>query len=327
MRWKSFLSSRIDINFFKLVIGVLFSLLWGQVMYLLWTEPPFLTFVWFYLIVGSVILKWVIYKAIDVVQLRLRVRSVKEELDASSRRVHGVTRGKSEAAESVEKVPGVDEAELAQKLKQLESDVSQLASMAETSLKESIDCLLKGNTEQASAIVKNDRNLGFHEFRIRRDCLNLLAAQSQNNEDLRKIVAVLGVITELERMGDYAKGIANITLMIGYRPSRRLLRNIPTMAQKSLEMLQESLRALFENDLEKAKAVCRTDNDVDVMYDDVFRELLLFMVENPKEITRGTRMIWVAHNLERFADRTTNICEYAAFSITGKMVDIGASEY
>jgi phosphate transport system protein len=314
---------RLDVNFFKLVIGVGFSLLWGQVMYLLWAEPPYLTFVWFYLIVGSVLLKWVIYKGVDMVHLRLRVRAVKEELDASSQRVHEVVREKNETVEPAEDAG----AELVQKLKDLENEVGVLAAMTEQSLKDAVDCLMKGDTERAADLVKNDRRLDFREFKIRKDCLALLAAQSQNNEDLRKIVAVLGVITELERMGDYAKGIANITLMIGDRPSRKLLKDIAAMAEKSLAMLPESLRALFESDLEKAREICRMDNEIDSMYDEVFRDLLLSMVENPKAITQGTRMIWVAHNLERFADRTTNICEYAAFSITGRMVDIGASEY
>ncbi|MBN1375073.1 MAG: phosphate signaling complex protein PhoU, partial [Dehalococcoidia bacterium] len=159
------------------------------------------------------------------------------------------------------------------------------------------------------------------------DCLKFITDNRLGDSDLRKVVAMLGIITELERMGDYAEGIANISLMIGTQPLLKPLIDIPRMKQIGIEMLRGSMESFFENDLEKAKLVCHMDEEVDGLYDQVFRELVIFMIEDPRTITQATRLIWVAHNLERFADRATNICEQAVFSITGEKLDIGASKY
>jgi len=140
-------------------------------------------------------------------------------------------------------------------------------------------------------------------------------------------VAVLNIIVELERIGDYAEGIAKITIMIGDEPPLKPLIDIPRMADKTVDMLARSLNAFIKGDAVSAKEIALEDDFVDELYNQVFRELLVFMMEDPRTVTRATRLIWVAHDLERSADRVTNICERVVYAVTGKMEEIGGSTY
>jgi ABC-type phosphate transport system ATPase subunit len=133
--------------------------------------------------------------------------------------------------------------------------------------------------------------------------------------------------TELERIGDHAEGIAKIVIMIGDEPPLKPIIDLPRMAEKTADMLHRSLDAFYSQDSGLARKIAHEDDEVDALYDQVYRELLSFMAEDPKTITRATRLIWVAHNLERSADRVTNICERVVFTVTGKMEEIGASNY
>ena len=145
--------------------------------------------------------------------------------------------------------------------------------------------------------------------------------------DLRIIIAILNITTEIERIGDYGVGIARIVIIIGDEPPLKPLVDIPRMAEKMIDMLRCSLDAFIHRDAEVAKKIASEDDLIDQLYDQVFRELLTFMAEDPKTITRATRLMWTAHNLERAADRVTNICERIVFIVTGKMEEIGASKY
>jgi phosphate transport system protein len=145
--------------------------------------------------------------------------------------------------------------------------------------------------------------------------------------DLRTIVSVLNVITELERIGDYATGIGRVVILIGDEPPLKPLIDLPRMAEKTANMLHRGLDAFINRDMAAAKQIAKEDDEIDSLYDQVFRELITFMAEDGRTITRATRLIWVAHNLERSADRVTNICERVVFMVTGKMEEIGASKY
>jgi phosphate transport system protein len=153
------------------------------------------------------------------------------------------------------------------------------------------------------------------------------ALKKRAEADLRTIVAILNIATELERIGDYAEGIAKIVVTIGDEPLLKPLVDIPRMAELTIDMIHDSVAAFMEGDAKKATRVVSMDNSVDNLYDQVFRELLTFMMADPKTITRATRLIWIAHNLERAADRATNICERVVYVVTGKMAEIGASKY
>jgi phosphate transport system protein len=145
--------------------------------------------------------------------------------------------------------------------------------------------------------------------------------------DLRSIVSILNIISELERIGDHAEGIAKIVIMIGDEPPLKPLIDLPRMAEITVDMLHRSLSAFAAKDSETARQIVSEDDKVDDLYSQVYRELLTFMAENPKTITRATHLIWVAHNLERSADRVTNICERIVYVATGKIEEIGASKY
>jgi phosphate transport system protein len=146
-------------------------------------------------------------------------------------------------------------------------------------------------------------------------------------DDLRIIIAVLNMISELERIGDYAEGIAKVAVLIGDEPPLKPLIDIPRMAEIVSEMINDSIRAFITRDVDMAMRVISLDDNVDALNDQIYRELLTFMMVDPKTITRATRLIWGGHNLERAADRTTNICERVVFMVKGTMDELGTSKY
>jgi len=138
---------------------------------------------------------------------------------------------------------------------------------------------------------------------------------------------LLHIVVELERMGDYAEGIAKISLSMGDAPPLKPLIDIPRMAEKATTMLNDSIDSLLNRDMVKANAVCQADDEVDDLYDQVYRELLTFMIGDPDTIQRATYLLWVAHDLERIADRATNIAERVIFLVSGKLVEINVSRF
>jgi phosphate transport system protein len=213
------------------------------------------------------------------------------------------------------------------RLREIQDDILAMGSMVSKSTIRSIESLKNRDMDLAQQVIVDDRKVNQKRFEIEEKCVELIATQQPMASDLRIIVAVLNIITELERIGDHAEGIAKIAIMIGDEPPLKPLIDIPRMAEKTVEMLRHSLDAFVNRDAEAARKISGEDDMVDQLYDQVFRELLTFMAEDPKTITRATRLIWVAHNLERSADRVTNICERVVFVVTGKMEEIGASKY
>jgi phosphate transport system protein len=217
--------------------------------------------------------------------------------------------------------------EFHKRLRGIQDDILVLGSMSSKAILNSIEALKYRNLELAKQVIDNDRNINQKRFEIEEKCIELIATQQPMASDLRTIVAVLNIITELERIGDYAEGNSRIVIMIGDEPPLKPLIDIPRMAEKTVNMLQRSLDAFMNHDVKSAKAISAEDDMIDNLYDQVYRELLVYMMEDPKTITRATRLMWVAHNLERAADRVTNICERVVFVITGKMEEIESSKY
>lgn len=213
------------------------------------------------------------------------------------------------------------------KLKGIQDDILAMGSMSSKAILDSIEALKTQNIELAKQIIDNDQKINQKRFEIEEKCIELIATQQPLASDLRTIVAVLNITTELERIGDYALGISRVVIMIGNEPPLKSLIDIPRMAEKTVDMLHRSLNAFINHDAESAKKISAEDDFVDDLYDQIYRELLVFMIEDPKTITRATRLMWVAHDLERSADRVTNICERTVFVLTGKMEEIGASKY
>jgi len=213
------------------------------------------------------------------------------------------------------------------RLREIQDDVLVIGSMVEKAIARSIEALKNRDLDLAHQVIDDDQKVNQERFEIEEKCIQLIATQQPMASDLRIIIAVLNIVTELERIGDHAEGIAKITVIIGDEPPLKPLIDIPRMAEKTSDMLHRSLDAFVNRDADAAKQIIAEDDEVDNLYDQVFRELLTFMIEDPKTITRATRLIWVAHNLERSADRVTNICERAVFVVTGKMEELGASKY
>jgi phosphate transport system protein len=213
------------------------------------------------------------------------------------------------------------------RLREIQDDIIVMGSMVSKAILRSIDALKNRDLELAHQIVADDQKINDKRFEIEEKCIELIATQQPLASDLRIIIAILNITTEIERIGDYSVGIARIVIMIGDEPPLKPLIDIPRMAEKTVDMLRRSLDALINRDADAARKIANEDDLVDHLYDQVFRELLTFMAEDPKTITRATRLMWTAHNLERAADRVTNICERVVFIVTGKMEEIGASKY
>ena len=213
------------------------------------------------------------------------------------------------------------------KLREIQDDVLAMGSMVEKATSRSIEALKERDLEKAHEIIADDLKINRKRFNIEEKCVQLIATQQPMASDLRTIICVLNIITEIERIGDHAEGIAKIVVMIGDEPLLKPLIDIPRMAERVNDMLHRSLDALINRDADAAKKIVTEDDEVDNLYDQVFRELLTFMAEDPKTITRATRLIWVAHNLERSADRVTNICERVVYMVTGKMEELEVSKY
>ena len=204
-------------------------------------------------------------------------------------------------------------------LDRLQDEVLVLGSMVEKATLRSVEALRGRDVEAARAIDAEDVLINRKRFEIEERTLLLLATQQPMASDLRRLAAIVHIVTDLERIGDYAAGIARICVTIGSEPLIKPLIDIPRMAEKAASMLHRSLDAFIRRDVEAAQAIAAEDDEVDALYQQVYRELLMLMITNPKVIDQATHLLWVAHNLERVADRVQNICERAVFVATGHM--------
>jgi phosphate transport system protein len=209
----------------------------------------------------------------------------------------------------------------------LKDDVLILGSMVDKAIARSVEALKRRDRNESEMIISDDMKINRKRFDIEEKCLLLLATQQPMATDLRVIAAAMNIITDLERMADHAEGIAKINLMLGDEPLIKPLVDIPIMADKAREMLRRSLDTFVARDAEGAKLLASEDDEVDALYDRVYRDLLHIMIDNPDTITRATYLLWVAHNLERIADRVTNICERVVFMVTGQMEETNVSKY
>jgi len=211
-------------------------------------------------------------------------------------------------------------------LQRLQDEVLALGSMVEKAIVEAVDILKRRDMERARRLIAGDEAINKRRFAIEADCLVLIATQQPMAGDLRTLAAILEIVTELERMGDYAKGIAKINLLMGEKPLLKPLIDIPRMAEKAQSMLHRALEAFVNRDVELAKAIPLEDDEVDALYNQVYRELLTYIMADPRTIDQATYLLWVAHNLERTADRVTNICERVVFTVTGEMVEMDVED-
>jgi len=200
----------------------------------------------------------------------------------------------------------------------VQDDVVQLSSMVEKAIFKSIDALKQRDISASQQVVDEDDVIDEKQQTIEDRCIDLIALEAPMAGDLRVLIAAMMIANELERMGDYAEGIAKISLSMGNLPPLKPLIDIPRMADKSADMLRRSTQAFVNRDVESATAVILDDDEVDDIYEQVYRELLTYMTADPSTIQRATYLLWVAHDLERVADRTTNIAERVIYLVTGE---------
>ncbi len=208
-------------------------------------------------------------------------------------------------------------------LQRLEDEMLAMAGMVESAIVESVEILKQRDMEGSRRLIAQDRVINEKRFVIEADCLVAIATQQPMASDLRVLAAILDIVDELERIGDYAKGIANINLMIGEGPLLKPLIDLPRMAAKAQDMLHRSLDAFSRRDVALARAIPADDDVVDALYNQVYRELITYILADPSCIEQANYLLWAAHNLERFADRVTNICERVVFTVTGELVELG----
>jgi phosphate transport system protein len=207
----------------------------------------------------------------------------------------------------------------------LQDEVLLLGSMVEQAMLNAIDTLKRRDLEAARRIYQDDELINEKRYAIENRVLILFATQQPIAHDLRLLAAILEVITELERMGDYAKGIAKINLLIGMDDTPMPSREISRMGDLAVGMLHRALSAFITEDVSMAYRIPQEDDLVDDLYNQIYRKMVAAMIANPEVIDHANYMLWVVHNVERMADRVTNICERTIFIATGELLEISDS--
>ena len=207
-------------------------------------------------------------------------------------------------------------------MKVLQDDLIGLGNLVGQAINQAMDALKNRNLDASQRVVAGDDLIDQKRFELEDQCIDLIGTQQPIAIDLRTLMAVLHISVELERVGDYAEGIAKVTLLMGDEPASKPLFDLPLLADKASDMLGRSLDALVLRDAGAAEQVCEDDDQVDDLYREVYRELLTQMTQDPQSIKRATYLLWVAHDLERIADRATNIAERVIFLVTGKLPEI-----
>jgi phosphate transport system protein len=194
--------------------------------------------------------------------------------------------------------------------------------MVEQAMLDSVAALKKRDLEWSKKVIVGDLAINRKRFELENRVMILIATQQPMARDLRLLASIMEVISELERMGDYAKGIGVINVRQGDQPLLKPLIDIPLMAELGTSMLHRSLLAFVNEDAPSARLIPQEDEQVDLLYNQIYRELMTYIIFDPKSIERANLLLWAAHNLERFADRVTNICERTVFVVTGENREI-----
>ncbi|MEJ2709354.1 MAG: phosphate signaling complex protein PhoU [Anaerolineales bacterium] len=211
-------------------------------------------------------------------------------------------------------------------LNQLQDEILVLGSMVDEAILDSVDALNRRDHQAAQQIYLNDQKINEKRYSIENECLTLIATQQPMARDLRLLAAVLEINTELERMGDYAKGIAHINLLLEDEPVEVPISELHRMAELGLGMLHRALSAFIARDAAAARKIPEADEEIDALYYKIFQDTMQRMIADPSALDRLNYMIWAAHNLERMADRVTNICERIIFVTTGQIQELDQSD-
>ncbi|HLF01886.1 MAG TPA: phosphate signaling complex protein PhoU [Anaerolineales bacterium] len=211
---------------------------------------------------------------------------------------------------------------LDRELSKVRDNLLRIGSLVDAAIERSVESLKNRDAAMARQIIQDDAVINDLRFTIEEECLTLIATQQPAASDLRMVVAAMNIVNDMERMGDHATGIAKTVIRMSDQPLLKPLIDIPRMANLARDMLKRSLDAFIARDAEAARAVAAQDDDVDRLYKAIFDELLAIMARDPETISRGTYLLWCAHNLERIGDRVTNIAERVIFMTTGTMKEL-----
>jgi phosphate transport system protein len=201
-------------------------------------------------------------------------------------------------------------------------DLTRLRELVDQAIARSLQSLEQRDVMLAQQVIDDDEAINMLRFKIEEACLVLIATQQPMAGDLRQVVAAMNIVVEMERMGDYATGIAKTVIRMGDAPLLKPLIDIPRMAALAREMLRDSLEAYMRRDLDRARAIASRDDEMDALYKAIFDELVEIMADKPDSVERATYLLWCAHNLERMGDRVTNIAERVIFLGTGEMEEL-----
>lgn len=215
----------------------------------------------------------------------------------------------------------------AQELADLRGSVVAMASMTNKAIDNAVTALARRDVRLAEQVIASDRAINEHRWRTEEQALLVIATQAPMARDLRMIAAVIHIVTDLERMADHAAGIAKIALQTAEQAPLKPLVDIPRMSEIARTMLHDAITAFIDDDQAAARAIVARDDEVDALYEQIYRELLTFMLADPTTIDQATHLLWAAHNLERIADRVTNICERVVFAATGHLEELAVSTY
>jgi phosphate transport system protein len=207
-------------------------------------------------------------------------------------------------------------------IQRLEAELLSLGHMVQKAIVEAVEALRRQDAAVAQRIIADDVYVNGRRYDIEAECMALIATQQPMARDLRTLAAILAIASELERIHDYAKGIGKIILLIGHQPLIKPIIDLPRMAQKVQGMLHRAILAFARRDVQMARALPQEDDEVDDLYNQIYREIFTYILADPKNLEQGNYLLWAAHNLERTADRVTNICERTIYTVTGQMVEL-----
>jgi len=209
-------------------------------------------------------------------------------------------------------------------LRDIQDELLRMGSMLNTAISRAVQALANRDVALARQLIADDAEINALRFQIEEKCVSVIATQQPAAGDLRAVVAAMNIVSDLERMADHAAGIAKVVVMMGDEPLLKPLVDIPRMAEECRSMITKSLDTYVARDAEIARTLAVRDDIVDELYQQVFRELLTFMLEDPKTTTRALYLLFVAHNLERIGDRAVNIAERVIFLTSGEMKELNA---
>jgi len=204
--------------------------------------------------------------------------------------------------------------------------ITDLGGIVEQAILGSVDALHHGDMELAREIYNNDQIINKKRYELEASALITVATQQPMAIDLRILASILDIAGELERIGDYAKGIARIAMRLGDQTPLQQMVHLQKMAELTADMLHRAIGAFVELDEKTALSIPKEDDQIDILYNKVYQELLDLMINDRDNIDRATFHLWVAHNLERGADRVTNICERTVFTTSGELIEFDRSD-